>query len=353
MTSAGEQTVAEAGEDAVLAAIMAVAGPDHPRDPGRRLRVGPGEDDAALFCPSGNAQRVMTIDTMSQGQDFRLSWWTDPERSARDIGAKAAAQNLSDINAMGAAPEALLVSLTVPPATTVRWVQELYCGLMESCARPGAEECVIAGGDLGSGDRISVTITAVGLLPEGCAGLRRSEAQSGDVIAVSGRLGFAAAGLALLEGAGTAGQVLEWAEDSTRGLVERCLQAQMRAEPPLTAGRVAVTAGATAGMDLSDGLLRDAGRLASASDVTVVLDDDALASEVEALMPVARMLGGARETAEDWVYAGGEDYGLLTVLPPGVLPEGFRRIGEVRKKSPGSPDVLTGRAVERSGWSSF
>lgn len=353
MTSVGKQTVAQAGEDAVLASLLEVIDPHRLKGQDERLRVGPGEDDAAVFSLPRGAQCVMSNDTMSHGQDFRLGWWAEPEEAARDIGIKAAAQNLSDLNAMGAAPELLLVSLTLPPATTVSWVQEFYRGLLEACDRPGAQGCVIAGGDLSSGEQLSVSITALGQLAGNSAGLLRSGAQVGDTLAVSGRLGLASAGLALLERFGTAQEVLRQTEGEAGRIAVRCLQAQMRPDPPLAAGPAALTARATAGMDLSDGLLRDAGRLASASGVTLALDDSVLASEVEALLPVAGELGEAPETAAGWVYAGGEEYALLATFPPETLPEGFRRIGAVGEPSSAGPEVLTEHATGRTGWNSL
>lgn len=340
--------MATAGEEAVLAAILEVAGPHSLDGRGSRIRVGPGDDDAAVLSPPWGAQQVMTTDTMSHGQDFRLSWWSDPERAARDIGIKAAAQNLSDLNAMGAAPAALLVSLTLPPTTTVDWVRQFYRGLLEACARPGAEECVLAGGDLGSGEQISVTVTAVGDLAEDSPGLRRSGARPGDVLAVAGQLGSAAAGLALLERFGAAAQTARHQEAAAQTAVRRCLRAQMRPDPPLTAGPVALAGGAAAGMDLSDGLLRDAGRMAQASAVRIVLDDQALRTEAESLVPAAEAL---RADPLEWVLTGGEDYSLLAAFPSGVvLPEGFRRIGTVQA---GKPGVSTELSSGRTGWDSL
>src|SRR5699024_6353200 len=119
---------------------------------------------------------------------------------ATDVGTKAAAPNLSDINAMGTHARALTVSLTLPPDTSLERVQDFYRGVIRACRQPGAEHTLIAGGDLASGETISVTITALGEAPGDGRPLTRAGAHAGEVLAVCGPLGYAAAGLALLEG---------------------------------------------------------------------------------------------------------------------------------------------------------
>lgn len=361
---------------------MEVIGPHNAevaRRQGESLTLGPGNDDAAVlaFAAYGrDAQVVMTTDTMSEGQDFRRRWWLGPDSLgaaeydpaqewSMDVGTKAAAQNLSDVSAMGAVPAALLVSLTLPGDLPLDWVGGFFHGVVRACRAEGAEGCVIAGGDLGGGDTISVTITALGQAQERQAQsaqvLRRSGAGAGDVLAVAGPLGRAAAGFALLEHTSAeehAATPLSPAQEQLwrrhAELIHDCLTAQQRPQPPLTAGPAALAAGATAGMDVSDGLLRDAARLASASGVALELDDEVLDAEAALLEPVAALLGHTPQAARDWVYAGGEEYALLAAFPSGAaLPEGFRRIGEVREARDGAPRVITGHAVSKSGWSSL
>ena len=132
----------------------------------------------------------MSTDLLIEGRHFRRDW-----SSAADIGVKAAAQNLADIVAMGAAPTALLLGLAVPPDTAVAWVLELVSGLLAECERAGA---VLAGGDVTGADAIMLGISAVGDLA-GRAAVTRSGARPGDVVAISGVAGRSAAGLALLE----------------------------------------------------------------------------------------------------------------------------------------------------------
>ncbi|WP_258933380.1 AIR synthase related protein [Nesterenkonia pannonica] len=139
------QTVADAGEDAVLAALMGVVKPFNASRGHVGLELGPGNDDAAVLSPSPGSRIVMTTDTMSEGQDFRRTWWSDPVAEAMDIGSKAAAQNLSDINGMGAEPTALLISLTLPGDVSADWAEHFTRGIIRACSQPGAEQCVIAG----------------------------------------------------------------------------------------------------------------------------------------------------------------------------------------------------------------
>ncbi len=344
-------TLAQAGEDAVVDAIRRVIDPHNAVRPG--MLLGPGDDAAVLTCAS--AQAVITTDTLSQGQDFRAEWWAGAPDAEwpQDLGTKAAAQNLSDLNAMAATPTALLVSLTLPPELTVDWVSDFYQGVVRACSQSGAEQCVVAGGDLGSGPGISVTITAVGEPLMGGHLLTRDGARPGDVLAVSGRLGYAAAGLALLEQSEQPPESGLPAQDSgtPTGTAAECVAAQKRPEPPLSAGAAALRSQATAGMDLSDGLMRDCTRLARASGVRITFDNTAVEAEARALEPVARQLDLAASVCRDWVLTGGEDFALLAVFPPEVpLPEGFRRIGSIES---GPAGVSSESLGDNRGWDSM
>lgn len=355
------QTVGACGEDAVLAVILQELGElKAPATELAALTLAPGDDAAVLQLPDDGApgRIVLSTDTLSQDQDFRFSWWAPKDHGAvmgRAIGLKAAAQNLSDLNAMAATPIALLVSLTLPGDTALDWVRGFYRGLAEAVRRDGAEHCHVAGGDLGSGEGISVTLTAVGRLSAGRAPLRRTGASPGDQLAVSGPLGAAAAGLALLE-----------AGDPCAGpALSRLRDAQIAPAPRLTTGVRALTAGATAGMDLSDGLLRDAQRLARASGVQVCLDETALADQAPALLPAAAALGlsgaQAQTQALRWAATGGEDYELLASFPgDAALPEGFLKVGEVLERgdaqgsdADGAREVFLTSAIDDHGWDSL
>ena len=303
--------------------------------------LGPGDYAALLSAPDGRV--VVSTDTQTQDSDFRLVWPNGYRHTGRDVGWKAAAQNLSDINAMGAVATGIVVSLTLPPGTEIGWVEDLADGLAEAVAELGAASCALAGGDLGRGLELSVTATVLGTL-EGRAPVLRSGARQGDMLAVAGSLGPAAAGLALLEHGPDYGSL----DGALRELIAR----QCRPRPPLAAGPAAAEAGASALMDLSDGLLKDAGRMAAASGVRLDLDPDVLALSAESLRPAADLLGA---DPLEWVLGGGEDHGLLAAFPARTqLPHGFTAIGSVMPAEDGKPGVsVGGKPTATRGWDHF
>ena len=183
-------TVQDLSESALLARIF----PRLHHSPG--VLLGPGDDAALIAAPDGRT--LISIDTQTQDQDFRLEWPNGYRTTGYDVGWKAAAQNLSDINAMGGSATSLVVSLTMPPATPVEWVEDFADGLTAAIVGLGAPDCSVAGGDLGRGRELAVTVAVVGTLA-GVAPVLRSGANPGDIVAVSGTLGRAAAGWALLE----------------------------------------------------------------------------------------------------------------------------------------------------------
>ncbi|SBS70581.1 thiamine-phosphate kinase [uncultured Microbacterium sp.] len=319
MSGDDEATVGGSSEREVLARILGAL-----RGSSQAL-VGPGDDAAVLAAPDGRV--VVTTDTLVHGPDFRLAW-----SSGRDLGFKAAAVNLADIAAMGARPTALFVALAAPEVTRLRFLEDLAAGLREACddLAPG---CAVEGGDLTVSDTLTIAVTAVGVL-EGRAPVLRSGARAGDVVAVAGVLGQAARGLGILfdrfrDAAGEPVPVV----DAMLSADERgALAAQLRPSPPIGLGAVAAEAGATALMDVSDGLVLDATRMAEASGVTLALDDpgDLLA------------------------LSGGEDHALLATFPAATaLPDGFRRIGAVRG-SGAHPVTVDGAApTGRGGWDPY
>ncbi len=297
---------------------------------GSRTVVPPGDDAAVVLAADG--RYVVTCDVLVEDVHFRRAWST-----GEDVGRRAAVQNLADVAAMGAQPVALVVGLVVPRDTPVAWVEGFARGLGDVC-RP--LDVGVVGGDLSSGPVVMVSVTAHGDL-EGRAPVRRGGARPGDVVAHAGRRGWSAAGLALL----TAGR-----EHDDPGLVA----AHRTPQTDLAAGPAAARAGATAMLDVSDGLLRDAGRLARASGVTVELDDPgtAFADDAARLVDVAHTLGA---DPVDWLLTGGEDHGLLATFPAGApLPPPFRRIGRVTAAGP--EPVLVAGAPPRTGttgWDHF
>lgn len=300
---ADDGTVADLGEFGLIAAVVArfPATPD--------VLLGPGDDAAVVAAPDGRV--VASTDLLVEGRHFRRDWST-----AHDVGRKAAAQNLADLVAMGARPTALLVGLGAPPDLPSNWATGLADGLAEECALVGA---TVVGGDVVRSDTVVVSVTALGDL-EGRAPVTRSGARAGDVLAVAGRLGWSAAGLAVLGRGFRSPRVLA--------------DAHRVPAPPYAAGRAAQEAGATAMIDVSDGLVQDAGHLAAASGVVVALDSSALVVDG----PVAEAAAAFNVDPLVWVLTGGEDHALLAAFPAdAALPEPFVRIGDVRE---GDPVVL-------------
>jgi thiamine-monophosphate kinase len=322
----------ELGEDGLIAAVVSRYR-DTSAAPHGPVRIGPG-DDAAVLDVGGPV--VVSTDTVVEGFDFRRDW-----SSPRDVGVKVAAQNLADIAAMGARPLALVVSLAAPSALSGDWATGLADGLEEECARAGAH---VVGGDVSEAAEIVVTGTAIGVL-EGPA-VRRSGARPGDVVAVAGRLGESAAGLDLL----LAGRAE--AADAFSALV----RAHLAPRPPYPDGPAAGAAGAHSMIDTSDGLLRDAARLAVASGVRIDLDpaalDPALLEPDGDLTRAAALLGDPAR-ALTWALTGGEDHAMLaTFAPQATLPPGYRVIGRVLE---GRAQVLVGGRpwTGRPGWTHF
>ncbi|WP_159809950.1 thiamine-phosphate kinase [Cellulomonas citrea] len=317
-------TVADSSEDELLARF----GPLLPY--GARTLVGPGDDCAVLSAPDGRT--VVTTDVLVQDRHFRLDW-----SDGRDVGWRAAVQNLADVAAMGAQPTALVVALVLPGSLPVTFVEDLARGLAQVCAPLGVG---VVGGDLSGGRDVVVSVTALGDL-NGRAPVLRSGARPGDVLAHVGVRGRSAAGLALL--AAGIGR-----------LDDELVAAYLRPVCPLVAGPAAAAAGATAMLDVSDGLVRDARRIAAASGVSLDLDDPAqtFGDELARLDAAARATGAS---ARDWVLGGGEDHGLLATFPPDVrLPDGFRAIGRVGA-GPAGTVTVAGQppAVGAGGWDHF
>ena len=322
------ERVGDVGEDVLVASVLSRYGPLP-----ALVRVGPG-DDADVLDLTGPV--VVSTDTLVEGHDFRREW-----SGAADVGIKTAAQNLADVAAMGAHPVALLVSLAAGPDLPVAWAQDLATGLDDECRRAGA---AVVGGDVSEAEQIVITGTALGVLPG--PAVRRSGARPGDVVALAGRTGPSAAGWALLragwaDGRLGAGPALTAAVTAHRG-----------PRPGYAAGPEAAAAGATAMIDISDGLVRDAGRIAAASGVVIELDGAALAPGPD-LGEVAGVLGAPGQ-ARAWVLTGGEDHALLACFPAGtVLPAAYRPVGRVAPAAPGKGVAVRvdGRAwTAGTGW---
>jgi len=288
---------------------------------GRGVLVGPGDDAAVVAAP--DARVVVTTDVLVDGVHFRRDW-SAPD----DIGHRAAAASLADVAAMGASPTALVVGLATAADLPTSWALRLADGLRDEAALVGAS---LVGGDVVRSDRLVVSVTALGDLG-GLAPVTRAGAKVGDVVALCGRLGWAQAGLT----------VLRRGFGSPRAVVA----AHRRPEPPYDAGPRAAAAGATAMVDVSDGLVADLGHVARASGVQITLELASLTPDGP-LLEVASAFGMA---ALDWVLTGGDDHALAATFPRGVdLPDGFRAIGVV-DKADGEPTVVVpGQAVSGTG----
>lgn len=312
--------VGDLSEEKILARILEELG-----DPPGVI-TGPG-DDAAVLPPGGAV--VATTDTLVHGPDFRLSWST-----GYDLGFKSAVVNLADVAAMGARPTALLVALAMPADTRSSFVADLARGLRSACDElaPG---CGVVGGDLTISPTLTIAVTALGTLET--APVLRSGARPGDVLALAGAAGVSARGLALLfdrftDGDGDAipldRSVLDAAETSW-------VDAQLRPRPPIALGLAAARAGASAMMDVSDGLALDAARMAQASGVSLEIDSSALGPHLP------------------WAITGGEDHALLAAFPrDATVPDGFLTIGRVVVPA-GRPSVQVDGAAVDGGWDPY
>jgi thiamine-monophosphate kinase len=291
-----------------------------------RSRGAPLNDDAALWQPSRSHRSVISTDMLVEGVDF-----TRELMSLEDAGWRAMAANLSDLAAMGARPVLGTVALGFPKAATQEEVLELYRGIADCAAR---YKISIAGGDLSSAPAWTVAITVVGEVRPSNAKLR-SGGHPGDVLAVTGPLGAARAGL-LGEAAG--------------------LSALRRPQPRIAEGRfLAASRNVTAMMDISDGLSTDVHRLATASGCGAALDAIPVADAARA---IAKTRG---EDAERFALAGGDDFELLAAIRPrafNYLAARFaKRFGRELKKvgalraEPGV--AYNGERIERSGWDHF
>lgn len=292
--------------------------------------VGPGDDSAVIAAPDGRF--VVTTDTMIEDHDFKLSW-----SSGYDLGWKAVASNIADVAAMGAVPTSLVVAITAPVDTQVSWLEAFADGLRDACEQlaPG---CAVVGGDLASSNQVMISVAAHGSL-EGREPVLRSGAKIGDLVAVAGTMGRAAAGLALLQSGNT----------DAISAYDDWVNIQLRPKPPISAGKDAAIAGATSMLDLSDGLAKDASRIAKASDVTIQIDPLMLQGFEAVLEEAARAISASES---EWVLGGGEDHSLLATFPNDAqIPRSFKVIGVVLPKSP-APVMLGANPLPEKGWDS-
>jgi len=286
--------------------------------PGPRLRVGMG-DDAAVSVPGGAV--ATSVDAIVDGVHFRRD-----RATLAQIGHKALATALSDLAAMGAEPGEAYVTLGVPPDLGEEGCLELLDGLLALAAQTGTS---LAGGDVTRSGELFLATTVVGHAAAMERLVTRSGARPGDALVLTGEIGGAAAGLLAMEHA-------EAAAATPAAAMERLHARQLEPQPRLDAGRALAESGATAMIDVSDGLGGDAAHLAEASGVRLAIDADAIPL-ADGVVQIAAATGIG---LWDLALGGGEDYELLAALPAERLEEaagavskaeavGLTRIGEV------------------------
>jgi thiamine-monophosphate kinase len=307
-------TVADLGEFGLIRRVT-----ESRRQPAGTL-LGPGDDAAVVAAPDGRV--VASTDVLVEGVHFRLDW-SSPEQ----VGRKAVAVNLADVAAMGAVPTGVLVGLACSPKTPAAVIDQLAAGLWAEATRAGVG---VVGGDVVGGEQLVISISALGDL-EGRAPVTRGGALPGDILAVCGRLGWAAAGLAVL-GRGFRSPVT-------------VVNAHRVPEPPYAAGPQAALAGATAMIDVSDGLLADLDHVAEASNVAIDVQTN-LIEVPQRLVDVSSALGA---DPRHWVLTGGEDHALAATFPdPHGIPDGWTTIGTVTR---GRAVTVDGKPYEGpAGW---
>ncbi len=301
--------------------------------------LGPG-DDAALV-EMGDRLGVLTADMLVEGVHFDLGML-----SPRDLGYKAVAVNVSDVAAMGGSPRFGLVALGLPKDVEAAWIVELYGGLREA-----ADEYALAlvGGDVSRADRLVISVTVTGEAPRGGT-VTRSGAKPEHRIVVTGVLGAAAGGLHLAR-AQPRDAAADWGHELLRALCRPIAR--------VGEGQTLAQNGATAMMDISDGLALDLSRLCRESEVGAAVD--------LSRVPVAPGLGHlAGVDPLRLALEGGDDYELLATLPAWAVEPATEKlkerfgtpltdIGEIRE---GSSLVAVGpdgreRPLEPKGWDHF
>ncbi len=321
MSDRTASTLAELGEFALIETVTA----DLEADPA--VLVGPG-DDAALLDVVGPV--LASVDVLVENVHFRRSW-----SDAEHVGHKAIAVNVADIEAMGGRAVAVTVGFSAPGDLPTAWLREFSTGLRAECAAAGVR---LVGGDITAARDITVCVSVLGVL-DGRSAVLRSGAGPDQVVALAGRTGWAAAGLVVL-GRGFR---------SPRAVVDAYRIPQIS----YGAGAAAATAGATAMIDVSDGLIADLGHVARASGVIIDLELAAFAVP-EPLQAVSAATGTDPHTL---ILTGGEDHALAACFPDREgVPDGWVIIGTTRTVDADSePGVLVdGQPWDGSpGWSHF
>lgn len=292
--------------------------------PGPRVRLGMG-DDAAITVPGGAT--ATSVDALVEGVHFRRG-----QASLMQIGHKALAAALSDLAAMGAEPGEAYVALGVPTDLDEDGCIELIDGILTLAAETGT---VLAGGDLTRAPALIVAMTVVGHAPTPQLLVSRGGARAGDSLVLTGEIGAAAAGLLLVERP-------ELGRELSAETAARLRARQLEPRPRLAAGSALAGCGASAMIDLSDGIGGDARHIAKESGKRVRI-------EVAAL-PLANGLAEVAAAAGfdpvELALSGGEDYELLAALPPAALREACSALGEADTPLAEVGEVIAGEGLE-------
>ncbi|MCM3896751.1 thiamine-phosphate kinase [Gordonia sputi] len=331
-------TVGDLGERALISLFTSAATTATSRD----IVVGSG-DDAAIFDAGGPT--VISTDTAVQNRHFRFEWSTP-----RQIGERAVIQSAADIAAMGARTVGVVVSIACPVSTPAATLTEINDGILAATHRLGGR---VLGGDLVAADEVVLTVTSVGAL-DGLTPVALTGAQVGDVLAVSGPLGSAAAGLAVLLAADECDDDGERSAERSHRLRAQhaeVVDSHRLPNPDLSAGVVAARAGAHAMTDVSDGLVEELKTLAAASNVALAVD----VSRVPRTEATTRAAAELDESDDIWALTGGEDHQLLAAFAAADVPPGWVVIGDVRERTGDrTPVSLDGIATsDLRGWQSF
>lgn len=330
-----ERTVAQVGERRIID-LFTRAARTEPACTAGDLVIGSGDDGAVLDL---GGPVVVSSDTAVQDRHFRLEW-----SAPADIGARAVVASAADIAAMGARTVGVVVSLACPPGLSAGTLLDVNDGIVSATQSLGAR---VLGGDLVEAGELVVTVTCLGAL-DGRPPVRLDGACAGDVLAVSGPLGAAAAGYAVLAAED---------RDLSAGPPEfddpnaEVVAAFRVPRPDPEAGTRAARAGAHAMTDISDGLLAELITMARASRVDLSVRRAAIPTTA-AVRDVARRRGA---DAADWALTGGEDHELLAAFADGDVPAGWTVLGQVTRSADASGSVLVdGRRVDGSGgWRTF
>ena len=286
-------TLAELGEFGLIDAITPLFSPRE------QVLLGPGDDTAVVR--SGDSVLVST-DLLVEGRHFRRDWGT-----AIDVGHRAAAAAMADVAAMGGRATALVVGLAAPGGLPAQWAYDLAAGMTAEAA---ALDASVVGGDVTAADQVVIAVTVLGRSDH--PPVTRGGAQVGDVVAVAGRLGWASAGLA----------VLQRGNRSPRAVVD----AYRRPQPPYDCGPQAAARAATAMIDVSDGLLADLGHIARASAVAI----DIRSADFTVAEPLEAVGAALGVDPLSFCLTGGDDHALAATFPERVgLPKHWTAVGSV------------------------